>query len=42
MIWELADFEKASMIIVGSHGRKGTKGEETVVGSAVQYLSLNS
>lgn len=41
-IWELAEFEKATIMVVGSHGRKGPKKDETVVGSAIQYLSLNS
>lgn len=24
-LWELAEFEKANMIVVGNHGRKGPK-----------------
>lgn len=41
-LWELAEFEKANMIVVGNHGRKGPKNDETVCGTAVQYLSLNA
>lgn len=42
MLWDIADFEKASLICVGSHGRKGPKGDLTVAGTAIEYLSLNS
>lgn len=41
-LWELAEFEKADMIVVGNHGRKGPKKDETVCGTQVQYLALNS
>lgn len=41
-LWELAEFEKATFIVVGNHGRKGPKGDETVLGTQIQYLSLNS
>jgi hypothetical protein len=43
-LWELAEQEGASIIICGNHGRKGPKAEEdeTVAGTAIQYLSLNS
>jgi len=41
-LWDLAEFEKADLIVVGNHGRKGPKGDETVCGSAVQFLSLNN
>jgi nucleotide-binding universal stress UspA family protein len=41
-LWELAADEKADIMVVGNHGRKGPKGDETVCGSAIQYLSLNN
>jgi len=42
MLWEIAEFEKASLIVVGNHGRKGPKADLTVCGTAIEYLSLNS
>ena len=33
--------DKADIIVVGMHGRKGPKADPTVLGSAVQYMSLN-
>ena len=41
-LWNLAQEHKSDMIVVGNHGRKGPKKEETVCGSAIEYLSLNS
>jgi len=42
-LWELAEQEGSSIIVCGNHGRKGPKNEdETVAGTAIQYLSLNS
>ena len=41
-LWELAEFENATLIVVGNHGRKGPKKDETVLGSGIQFLSLNS
>lgn len=41
-IWDLAKFEKVSMVCVGNHGRKGPKADLTVCGTAIEYLSLNS
>jgi hypothetical protein len=42
-LWELAEMEGASIIVCGNHGRKGPKNDdETVAGTAIQYLSLNS
>jgi len=32
---------KATLTIVGMHGRKGPKADPTVMGSAVQYMALN-
>lgn len=32
-LWELAEFEQASIIVVGNHGRKGPKKDETVCGT---------
>lgn len=40
-LWELAEFEKADMIVVGNHGRKGPKCDETVCGTAIEYLAQN-
>lgn len=33
---------KADIIVVGFHGRKGAKEDPTVLGTAVQYLGLNT
>ena len=42
-LWELAESEGANIIVCGNHGRKGPKvDDETVAGTAIQYLSLNS
>jgi len=41
-VWELAKEKHATIIVTGMHGRKGLKADETVAGTAVQYLSLNS
>ena len=41
-VWALAEFEKASIIVVGNHGRKGPKADLTVCGTAIEFLSLNS
>lgn len=32
-LWELAEFEVANIIVVGNHGRKGPKKDETVCGT---------
>lgn len=40
-LWELAKAEKASIIVVGNHGRKGPKRDETIAGSAIQYVSTD-
>ena len=32
----------ATLMVVGFHGRKGPKDDPTVMGTAVQYMSLNS
>ena len=42
LIWELAEFEKSDIIVVGNHGRKGPRKDETVCGTLVQYLALNN
>ena len=41
-LWDLAEFEHCDMIVVGNHGRKGPKNEETVCGTVVEFLALNS
>ena len=41
-LWNLAKEHKSDIIVVGNHGRKVPKKEETVCGSAIEYLSLNS
>lgn len=38
----IAGEKGVDVICVGYHGRKGKKGDPTVMGSAVQYLSVNS
>jgi hypothetical protein len=40
-LWQLADFEKVEIITVGNHGRKGPKADETVCGTAIEYLAMN-
>eukprot|EP00356_Strombidium_inclinatum_P009114 CAMPEP_0170491374 /NCGR_PEP_ID=MMETSP0208-20121228/10906_1 /TAXON_ID=197538 /ORGANISM="Strombidium inclinatum, Strain S3" /LENGTH=286 /DNA_ID=CAMNT_0010766939 /DNA_START=21 /DNA_END=881 /DNA_ORIENTATION=+ len=42
MLNDIAETEKASICVVGFHGRKGPKADPTVMGSAVQYLSTES
>ena len=37
----IAKAEKASIIVVGNHGRKGPKRDETIAGSAIQYVSTD-
>ena len=39
---EMAKEAKADITVVGQHGRKGPKADPTVMGSAVQYLSVQS
>lgn len=41
-LWELAESQHATMIVCGNNGRKGPKKDETVIGTAVEYLSINS
>ena len=41
-LWELAQHEKAEIIVCGNHGRKGPKCDETVLGSAIQHLSMSN
>lgn len=41
-LWDLAEQEKADVIIVGDYGRKGPKIDEVVAGTTIQYLSLNT
>ena len=38
----IADEYKADLTVVGFHGRKGPKDDPTVMGSAVQYMSVNA
>mmetsp|Transcript_5537 Transcript_5537/g.9448 ORF Transcript_5537/g.9448 Transcript_5537/m.9448 type:complete len:188 (-) Transcript_5537:96-659(-) len=38
----MAQKQNASIIVVGTHGRKGPKADPTVMGSAVQYLSVET
>lgn len=40
-LWELAEFESADVIVVGNHGRKGPKHDETVCGTAIEYMAQN-
>jgi len=35
MLWNMAEKKEASIIVVGGHGRKGPKADETVLGSAI-------
>lgn len=37
----MAEQAEASIIVVGGHGRKGQKADETVLGTCVQFLSLD-
>lgn len=38
MLWELADFEHATLMVVGNHGRKGPKADITVAGTCIEHL----
>ena len=38
----IADENKADVTVVGYHGRKGPKEDPTIMGTAVQYLAVNS
>lgn len=42
MLWELATESHASVIVVGNHGRKGPKADQTVAGTAIEFLSANA
>lgn len=37
----MAEFEKVDMMVVGNHGRKGPKKDETICGSAIEHLAKN-
>jgi len=37
----MATANNSSIVVIGGHGRKGPKADETVLGSAIQYLSLD-
>ena len=39
---EIAELNIVEMIVVGYHGRKGPKKDPTVMGTAVQYMGINS
>jgi nucleotide-binding universal stress UspA family protein len=39
---EISKDNDASVVVVGFHGRKGPKADPTVMGSAVQYLSVET
>lgn len=39
---DMAEEQKADICVVGYHGRKGLKADPTVMGSAVQYMSINA
>jgi hypothetical protein len=41
-LWDLAAAEKVDIIVCGNHGRKGPKCDETVLGSAIQHLSMSN
>lgn len=42
ILTDLATEKNVDVICVGYHGRKGIKEDPTIMGSAVQYLSINS
>lgn len=42
MLTSLAEQWKVDLSVVGFHGRKGPKADPTVMGSAVQWMSVNS
>lgn len=39
MLWDLAGHYHSNIVVIGGHGRKGPKKDETVLGTAIQYLS---
>lgn len=38
----MAEEERSDITVVGYHGRKGEKDDPTIMGTAVQYLAVNS
>ena len=42
LLLAIADEDKADVTVVGYHGRKGVKEDPTVMGTAVQYLAVES
>ena len=42
LLGSIADEVKADVTVVGYHGRKGMKLDPTIMGTAVQYLAVNS
>lgn len=42
LLTEGAGLHHADILVVGFHGRKGPKDDPTVMGTAVQYMGLNS
>jgi len=41
-IWDLAQRKHTSIMVIGGHGRKGPKKDETVLGTAIQFLAVDS
>ena len=39
---ESAERHQANVAVVGYHGRKGVKADPTIMGTAVQYMGINS
>lgn len=40
-IWDLAQRKDTSIMVIGGHGRKGPKKDETVLGTAIQFLAVD-
>ena len=42
LLLDMAQFNKADIVVVGFHGRKGRKDDVTIMGTAVQYMGQKS
>ena len=40
-MWEMGKAEQADILVVGNHGRKGPKSDETVCGTAIEHIAAN-
>ena len=42
MVWEMADREHCDIVVVGNHGRKGPKADETVCGTVIEHTAKDN